>query len=207
MRKSSGDAEAGGKQWKTSGRSGRRVEAGGRPGRGRKGSGRFGRGAGGSEEVRKAVGKCGRGGKGTGSNGTLQQPMSEQHPKFCPNLFSLFWPQFSDFRRHLYISCLKMDQNTRNVAMLLPKKNSPHPLTKSRTPDQGFPTFWAYFVRFLTKHFSKISQNVSESGSTCSVIIRGPTTNRRRKRLLPNLTEIVGWYKQTNPILDNSVFL
>ena len=53
MRKSSGDAEAGGKQWKSSGRSGRRAEAGGRPGRGRKGSGRPGRGREGRGRGRK----------------------------------------------------------------------------------------------------------------------------------------------------------
>ena len=61
------------------------MEVGGRQGRGRKGFGRFGRGAGGSEEVRKAVGKCGRGGKGTGSNGTLQG-------RGIPKLVSLFEP-------------------------------------------------------------------------------------------------------------------
>jgi len=79
MRKSSGDAEAGGKQWKLVEDKRKVRKTCGSWWKTRKGSegvrkgfGRFGRGAGGSEEVRKAVGKCGRGGKGTGSNGTLQ---------------------------------------------------------------------------------------------------------------------------------------
>ena len=42
---------------------GSRWKVGGRQGRGRKGCRRVGRGAGGPEEVRKAVGKCGRGRK------------------------------------------------------------------------------------------------------------------------------------------------
>jgi len=50
-RKRAGAGGSGGSHW----------EAGGRQGRGRKGCGRVGRGAGGPEEVRKVMGKCGRG--------------------------------------------------------------------------------------------------------------------------------------------------
>ena len=56
-----------------SGISGSCPEAGGRQWKSVEDKEGVGRGSGGSEEVRKAVGKCGRGGKGTGSNGTLQE--------------------------------------------------------------------------------------------------------------------------------------
>ena len=62
-RKHAEDAEANWELVEASGSHGSRREAGGRQGRGRKGCGRVGRGAGGPEEVQKAVGKCGRGGK------------------------------------------------------------------------------------------------------------------------------------------------
>ena len=59
--------------------------------------------------------------------------------------------------------------------------------SRVRTPDQGFPTFWAYFVRFLTKHFSKISQNVSESGSTLFRNNQGSCTMLQPSPLMPSV--------------------
>ena len=80
-----------------------------------------------------------------------RQPMSEQHPKFCPNchpgsndfawfcpnLFSLFWPHFQIFGGICTSVAWKWTKIRGMLQYRCQKKNSPHPLTKSTSQPPG----------------------------------------------------------------------
>ena len=129
-------------------------------------------------------------------------PGSKSFAWFCPNWFSLFWPWFSDFRL-LYFRCLKMDQSTRNVAILLPKKNWPHPLTKSTSQPPGL---W-YFGQLCPNSRSRLPNPISHQAffqnfAKCVRIgihplIRGP-------RIRSELREIGPLFKITSMLAQDS---